>query len=111
MRAFNLQKLSKQFFASSIVILSFSCCTMALDHDAVQRGGHAWVFDGYGKRPSDKHCFLHCNFGWAGKSDGWYYYKMFKKSNDESKKIIDEGMGERKRYFNWSWAYRVLIIK
>lgn len=83
----------------------------ALDHDAIKRGGHAWVFDGYGKRPSDKHCFLHCNYGWAGASNGWYYYKLFKRSNDESKVIPDEGVGASSKYFNYSWCYRVLIIK
>lgn len=90
----------------------------ALDHDAIKRGGHAWVFDGYGKRPSDKHCFLHCNYGWAGTSNGWYYYKLFKKSSD--KRITDkddvnedgkEDALENEFYFKWSWAYRVLIIK
>lgn len=83
----------------------------ALDYDVVQRGGHAWVFDGYGKRPSDKHCFLHCNYGWNGKSNGWYYYKLFKKSDDENKRFLDEGVEDRKGYFNYSWCYRVLIIK
>jgi|GEM_PF-1888948 peptidase C10 family protein len=83
----------------------------ALDHDAIKRGGHAWVFDGYGKRPSDKHCFLHCNYGWAGKSNGWYYYKLFKKSDDKNKRFLDEGVEDRKGYFNYSWCYRVLIIK
>lgn len=82
-----------------------------LDHDAIKRGGHAWVFDGYGKRPSDKHCFLHCNYGWAGASNVWYYYKLFKRSNDESKVIPDEGVGASSKYFNYSWCYRVLIIK
>lgn len=83
----------------------------ALDYDVVQRGGHAWVFDGYGKRPSDKHCFLHCNYGWNGKSNGWYYYKLFKKSDDKNKRFLDEGVEDRKGYFNYSWCYRVLIIK
>lgn len=83
----------------------------ALDHDAIKRGGHAWVFDGYGKRPSDKHCFLHCNYGWDGKSNGWYYYKLFKKSDDENKRFLDEGVEDKKGYFNYSWWYRVLIIK
>lgn len=75
------------------------------------KGGHAWVCDGYGKRPSDKHCFLHCNYGWAGASNGWYYYKLFKKSDDENKRFLDEGVEDRKGYFNYSWCYRVLIIK
>jgi len=81
----------------------------ALDHDAVKRGGHAWVFDGYGKRPSDQHCYLHCNYGWDGKSNGWYYYKLFKRSSD--KKELDEGVGDISSYFNYDWWYRVLIIK
>lgn len=81
----------------------------ALDHHWLKNSGHAWVFDGYGKRPSDDHCFLHCNFGWAGTSNGWYYYKLFKKSSD--KKILDDVVGENDNKFNYSWAYRVLIIK
>ena len=90
----------------------------ALDHDAFKRGGHAWVFDGYGKRPSDEHCFLHCNFGWAGTSNGWYYYKLFKKSSgiripdkEDRDNSGDADAIENEKYFNYGWWYRVLIIK
>lgn len=39
----------------------------------VVRNGHAAVFDGLAEVNND--VFVHVNFGWGGKSDGWYNYK------------------------------------
>lgn len=37
-------------------------------------GGHIWVIDGF--RQYLTYCspsYVHCNWGWGGNSDGWYY--------------------------------------
>lgn len=46
---------------------------LAFGLDEVSRAGHFWVIDGY--VPLLTKCDaakIHCNWGWGGKSDGWY---------------------------------------
>lgn len=59
--------------------------------------GHAWVIDGYRKYEEFEHNlnsgeiykvdslhkneYFHCNFGWSGKCDGYYYSKVFNVSD------------------------------
>lgn len=70
------------------------------------RNGHAWVVDGYKKNDNatkGKHdYFIHCNFGWGGKNNGWYLMDLFNSSSEES---LDPGVGERDMNFNWAFRY------
>lgn len=56
--------------------------------DSLKNSYHAVVVDGYKKDKNQ--VFVHINFGWEGKSDGWYdFYKPILKYNDVSyRKII-----------------------
>lgn len=38
----------------------------------IVRNGHAAVVDGYARQGNET--FVHVNFGWGGKSDGWYNF-------------------------------------
>ena len=38
---------------------------------------HAWVIDGYKRLSVGSNYFVHCNMGWKGDGDGWYYYRQF----------------------------------
>lgn len=39
--------------------------------------GHAWVIDGCKYHYESSTYYNHCNFGWKGSSNGWYYYNLF----------------------------------
>jgi hypothetical protein len=38
-------------------------------------GGHAWIIDGY--RTINGVTHIHCDLGWSGQSNGWYYSGVF----------------------------------
>lgn len=42
-------------------------------------GGHTWVIDGFDNFAieNDDDVLVHCNWGWSGKSNGFYYSKVF----------------------------------
>lgn len=99
----------------------------ALDKKARKNGGHAWVIDGCKFHFDSSNYFNHCNFGWGGKSDGWYYYKLFNSDNkiidpyssnentddSESDDSTQENTNNESNdnTFNFTWWFRVLIIK
>lgn len=74
----------------------------------ISDGAHAWVIDGYKFHRESNNYFNHCNFGWGGSSNGWYYYKLFN-SDDSSVDLDDEESGTQT--FNYTWWFRVLIIE
>ena len=52
-------------------------------------GGHAWVIDGYirAMKGGYSHQFVHCNWGWNGNGNGFFYSNVFNASQDP---IIDD---------------------
>jgi hypothetical protein len=40
-------------------------------------GGHAWVIDGQYFNIAQEKTYFHCNFGWAGRADGFYLSDAF----------------------------------
>lgn len=81
----------------------------ALDAKTYKNGGHAWVIDGCKYHPESNNYFNHCNFGWNGKSNGWYYYKLFD-SSDEGVELDDPAL-INKNFNHYSWWFRILIIQ
>lgn len=79
----------------------------ALSENALSHGGHAWVIDGCKYHDESKNYFNHCNFGWSGDNNGWYYYKLF--NSCDSGVEIDEG-GTHSNRFNYTWWFRILLI-
>ncbi len=79
----------------------------ALDKKACKEGGHAWVIDGCKYHDESKNYFNHCNFGWNGNNNGWYYYKLFDSSDIGVE--IDEGETSSNT-FNYTWWFRILLI-
>lgn len=81
----------------------------ALDKKACKKGGHAWVIDGCKFHFDSNNYFNHCNFGWSGKSNGWYYYNLFD-SSDPGVELDDPNL-INKNFNHYSWWFRILIIK
>ena len=79
----------------------------ALDKKACKEGGHAWVIDGCKYHDESRNYFNHCNFGWNGNNNGWYYYKLFDSSDIGVE--IDEGE-TTSNTFNYTWWFRILLI-
>lgn len=82
----------------------------ALNKKACKKGGHAWVIDGCKYHIESHNYFNHCNFGWGGKSNGWYYYKLFN-SNDSGVDLDNDNDALKPQTFNYTWWFRILIIK
>lgn len=64
--SFTIKLEEMKTFSKGNVILAFGL-------DVASRDGHFWVIDGY--VPLLTKCDaakIHCNWGWGGKSDGWY---------------------------------------
>lgn len=74
--------------------------------------GHAWVIDGYIKRnySSSKGTILqsqtlvHCNWGWAGKSNGYFASGMF--NADEA--IISDGISSETAHDHYWYGFRTI---
>lgn len=79
----------------------------ALDKKACKNGGHAWVIDGCKFHFDSNNYFNHCNFGWDGNNNGWYYYNLFN-SGDSGVEIDEEE--DATNTFNYSWWFRILLI-
>lgn len=59
--------------------------------------GHAWVIDGY-MHNSDSNdegdidsYYLHCNFGWGGSSNGWYFMNIFNNEDNDDYFLDNDG--------------------
>lgn len=79
----------------------------ALGTNSGKLGGHAWVIDGYRfDKPSACH-YNHCNFGWGGRSNGWFCYNLFN-SKDENVEFDEPDLGNSR--FRYHWWFRTLII-
>ena len=59
--------------------------------------GHAWVIDGYmhnsdsnGEGNIDSY-YLHCNFGWGGSSNGWYFMNIFNNEDNDDYFLDNDG--------------------
>lgn len=70
----------------------------ALSSNLKKRAGHAWLVDGYYKLITENICedesgnviskyvvcendYVHCNWGWKGRCDGWFLSGLFKTSS------------------------------
>ena len=69
--------------------------------------GHAWVIDGYKNRgfytinengapiyDNIVNCYLHCNYGWSGHCDGYYYNKIFDALDQRFGAYLEEDYGD-----------------
>jgi hypothetical protein len=71
--------------------------------------GHSWVIDGYrrmsilikdnatGKPVSDGNYidYVHCNLGWAGDKNGWYFTGIFETNKIELDKTLNDNVPKR----------------
>jgi hypothetical protein len=61
------------------------------------RKGHAWIWDGIycvaNSNNVSKLYALHCNWGWGGYCDGWYYNNLHETPNNGSgKPYLDDNV-------------------
>ena len=68
--------------------------------------GHAWVIDGYRLLSNQPHYYTHCNMGWKGQADGWYYYGMFNTDND----LFERDDINDKKEFKYTMCFRTLFF-
>ena len=72
------------------------------------RYGHAWVVDGYMKNEDSSRSvndyLIHCNFGWAGNNDGWYFINILHSDKNDND-LLDPNTGEQDMKFNWLFRY------
>lgn len=89
--------------------------------------GHTWVVDGYISSSVHSHYFVHCSYGWGGRSDGWYYYKIFNSENNnnylldaylDSENVsgltsaqIDEFLRDSEEPFEYNAFFRTVVIE
>lgn len=83
--------------------------------------GHAWVIDGCRRHENVNKYYWHCNFGWGGKCNGWFYDDLFDETQAESFDYgsyrnrngdrDDDNNKNNNIPFNYSWAFRILIIE
>ena len=92
-------------------------------------GGHAWIIDGWNEYtaqcwettygPNGKinperlieetyYCLLHCNYGWGGKCDGYYFDGLFDTTKALDSSRIDSNVGDYSSY-NKSDDYKFTI--
>lgn len=79
-------------------------------------GGHTWVIDGYDytiNTDDDNNILFHCNWGWGGMCNGFYFSKVFNPSADAE--IYDSNYGDYadsddliNSYYGWMFS-RVII--
>lgn len=77
--------------------------------------GHAWVIDGYKRLSVGSNYFVHCNMGWNGKCNGWYYYRQFNNwdehgSNGAFEYTYDNANLTTNTTFSWSWRFMTLFF-
>lgn len=72
-------------------------------------GGHSWIIDGYMQNEnsnSDKRdYYLHCNYGWGGKSDGWYFIDLFHDEENDNELLDDTSIKEHSFDYNYMFSY------
>lgn len=70
-------------------------------------GGHAWVIDGYirAMKKGYSHQFVHCNWGWEGDKNGFFYSNVFNAPqapiDDYIKKPTKETRSNTHNYFQY----------
>ena len=74
--------------------------------------GHSWIIDGYMKNENTENgCqdyLVHCNFGWGGSNDGWYFLNVLDSSKNNND-LLDPGYKESED-FKYSWLFRYLFL-
>lgn len=62
-----------------VFALGYSHKTKAWIKKRRYKNGHAWVYDGYvtAEKNGKKHNMVHCNWGWNGRSNGFYIGHIF----------------------------------
>lgn len=76
-------------------------------------GGHAWVIDGYirGEKDNRAYNLLHCNWGWDGYCNGFFYSKGFDSQHPalkDSVKIGKDIRGNVPNYFKHNLEYSII---
>ena len=79
--------------------------------------GHTWVIDGYDTRynpdDEDNNIIVHCNWGWNGECNGFYYSGVFDLSNGAV--VVDGNYGDvadsADRNYNWMFSTVLLDVK
>jgi hypothetical protein len=76
-------------------------------------GGHAWVIDGYirGEKDNRTYNLLHCNWGWNGRCNGFFYSKGFDSQHpalEDSVKIGKDIRGNVPYYFKHNLEYSII---
>ncbi len=80
--------------------------------------GHTWVIDGYHYKTNpdneNQYILFHCNWGWDGWCNGYYYSKVFDLS--EGPIINEDKYGDvkdttRDRHYNWIFSRVILNTK
>lgn len=73
--------------------------------------GHSWVLDGFMHNSEclNNDCidsyYLHCNFGWGGKSDGWYFMDLFNNETNADE-LLDGGEDSSENNFEYDKYFR-----
>ena len=69
--------------------------------------GHAWVIDGYKirKKAGRTYTLLHCNWGWRGLCNGYYYSGIFD-LNKKATEVQEDKKGSNDR--NYDHWYRII---
>ena len=72
-------------------------------------GGHSWIIDGYMQNDDSNEAkhdyYVHCNYGWGGKSDGWYFIDLLHNEKNENEWLDDTSVGEASFNFNYMFSY------
>lgn len=75
--------------------------------------GHSWVVDGYMKNENSESAvqdyLIHCNFGWGGDNDGWYFLNVLD-SDKNNNDLLDTG-SEGAESFKYTWLFRYLFFR
>ena len=75
--------------------------------------GHSWVVDGYMKNENSESAvqdyLIHCNFGWGGDNDGWYFLNVLD-SDKNNNDLLDTG-SEVAESFKYTWLFRYLFFR
>ncbi len=72
--------------------------------------GHAWVLDGYMQNTESNSgdtdsYYLHCNFGWRGNSNGWYFMGLFNSEDNDDTMLDDENREDKRFCYDDEFAF------
>lgn len=110
----------KNFIESSVrVILDGGDPVLVTASEYGQNVGHSWVIDGYARNVVTEDntisidyntTLFHCIWGWAGRSNGYFYWGNFNGSPIAYDKIGAEDYREIGYNFNWNIKYMTNFV-